>query len=141
MSRLAFRCLMVGSLFLAGCARQDTEILARVGKQLGSKAQTATAPLRERLPFRITSATVDPAPADAKPVDRSLTDRVQLRLTGEKALAGVTIDVQVRGADVELKGMLANEDQKRRAVDLAESTVGVEKVIDSLQIREAKAAE
>src|SRR5258708_2817176 len=114
-------------LLCAGCVKQDTEILARVGRKLGEKAQASTAGLSDRLPFKIISAT------DAPPT--SLADQVRQRLALDKNLASLAIDVQAANAEVTLKGTVDKDDQKRRAVDLAETTLGVEKVVDSLQIR------
>jgi osmotically-inducible protein OsmY len=111
-------------LVLTGCARQDTEILGRVGRNLAGKAKASTAGLRERLPFRIAAG------------EPSVAERVQQRLASDRALAGVAFDVQANGSnggDVEVKGTVERDEQKRRAVELAETTVGVERVIDSIE--------
>ena len=95
------------------------------------RAQSSTAGLRDKLPFRLTTASVE----------QSLADRVQQRFATDKLLAVTTIDVVTRGAEIELKGAVDREEQKRRAVDLAETTQGAEKVIDSVQVRGDKDAE
>ena len=125
------RLFSLGVLVSAGCVRQDTEILARVGRKLADKAQSSTADLREKLPFRLTTAGAEP----------TLADHIQQRLASDKLLASTKIDVQVRGAEVELKGAVDKEEQKHRAFDLAETTQGVEKVLDSLQVRGEKNVE
>ena len=125
------RMLSLCVLALAGCVKQDTEILTRVGRKLADKAQTSTAELREKLPFRLTTAGAEP----------SLADHIQQRLASDKLLSATKIDVQVRGAEVELKGVVDKEEQKHRAFDLAETTQGVEKVLDSLLVRSEKNAE
>jgi len=124
------RIVVLGVLVSAGCVKQDTEILSRVGRNLAEKTKTSTAGLRERLPFRLTVAG-----------EPSLADRIQQRLANDKLLAAATIAVHINGAEAELKGAVERDEQKRRAVDLAETTQGVEKVIDSLQVSEAKAGE
>jgi osmotically-inducible protein OsmY len=125
--RLLCLCLIV----LTGCVRQDTEILSRVGRKLAEKAQSSTADLRDKLPFRLTTASAEPA----------LVDHIQQRLSTDKLLAASKIDVQVHGAEVELIGTVEREEQKNRAVDLAETTRGVEKVVISLQVRGDKIAD
>ncbi len=125
------RLLGVSVLFLTGCVRQDTEILSRVGRKLADQAQTSTAGLREKIPFRLTTTAAEP----------TLADLVKQRLATDKLLAATSLDVQATGTDVELKGAVDRDDQKRRALDLAESTQGVERVIDSIQVRPEKNAE
>lgn len=120
----AKRLLLFGVLLTTGCVKQDTEILSRVGRTLAEKSKTSTTGLRERLPFRITTGMNEP----------TLTERVQQRLANDKQLAAVKFEIQANGAEVELKGAVEREEQKRRAVDLAETTQGVEKVVDSIQL-------
>src|SRR5262245_37550731 len=100
MSLHPMRLLVIGLLVSAGCARQDAEILTRVGKQLSEKAQNATAGLRERLPFRIVATSAAPTVPDAGQTDRALTDRVQLRLANDKLISGTPIQVTANGAEV-----------------------------------------
>ena len=58
-----------------------------------------------------------------------------MRLRSDKALQATKIEVTLRaGGEVELKGSLASDEQKRRALELADSTQGVEKVTDSLLV-------
>src|SRR5262245_32173099 len=108
---------------LSGCVRQDTEILARVGRKLADNTRESTAALRERLPFQLPRLGPE-----------SLQQRVEMRLRTDKALQGLTIGVDLKDTDVELKGNVHTDEQKRRAVDLAESTEGVGRVLDSLQL-------
>jgi osmotically-inducible protein OsmY len=120
------RLLLAGAFLVtaAGCVKQDTDILARVGKRALDQGRDATAGLRTRL------ATYLPNSTPAAPGTDSLEDRVSQRLRTDKALQGVRFDVVASGGEIELKGT-ATEEQKRRATELAEATVGVEKVTDS----------
>ncbi|HEX3314087.1 MAG TPA: BON domain-containing protein [Gemmataceae bacterium] len=106
----------------AGCVKQDTDILARVGRRALDKGRDATAGLRTRLAAYL--------PASA-PAGDSLEERVAQRLRTDKALQGVKFDVVATGTEIELKGTPTTDDQKRRAAELAEATVGVEKVTDN----------
>jgi osmotically-inducible protein OsmY len=109
-------------LLAAGCSRQDTECLARIGRKLADKAHAA-------------ADVVGKADVGWKRADLTVTERVSQRLRTEKLLEGITIDV--RGdTEVELRGAVQTAQQRQRALDLAESTTGVEKVTDSLQISE-----
>jgi osmotically-inducible protein OsmY len=108
----------------AGCNQQDTESLARVGNKVVARAGAAADPLREKLDTGVRGI-------------RSLAtvkDRVQARLQWDKQLADLTIDVQSNTGEVELKGTVKTYEQRRRAVELAESTQGVERVTDNMQV-------
>ncbi len=65
--------------------------------------------------------------------ETSLDARVSIRLRWDKNLADMPIQVSSKGAVVELKGAVRDLDQRRRAVEIAESTAGVEKVVDALE--------
>ena len=60
--------------------------------------------------------------------------RVSARLRWDKALAGSKIQVQAKDGVVELKGPVIDLAQRRRAVELAESTAGADKVTDLLEV-------
>jgi hyperosmotically inducible periplasmic protein len=61
--------------------------------------------------------------------------RVYSRLHWDKDLQGSTIDIDVQGAEsVLLRGSVANEAAKRKAIELARDTVGVTTVLDELAI-------
>ena len=120
--------LLLAAAFLvttAGCVKQDTDILARVGRRALDQGRDATTGLRTRL------ATYLPTSGPTVGGD-SLEDRVAQRLRCDKALQGVKFDIVANGAEIELKGNPTTDDQKRRAAELAEATVGVEKVTDSM---------
>jgi hypothetical protein len=121
-------CLLpVACCLLQGCNRQDTERLARVGRRLVAKTEALAGDLRENLSggWQGLCATWERAGLDA---------RVAARLRWDKGLAEASVSVQASGGAVELKGTVRDLTQRRRAVELAESTSGVEKVTDSLRI-------
>jgi len=104
----------------AGCNQQDVDGLGRVGKKVMAQARSAAGPLRDKFDSGVRGLA-------------GLRERVQSRLQWDRQLADVAIEVHVSAAEVELKGSVKTEDQRRRAIELAESTQGVERVIDSLQ--------
>jgi osmotically-inducible protein OsmY len=61
-------------------------------------------------------------------------DRVKSRLEGDRQLAGVDVAVSAEGGAVKLRGVVPTAAARLRAVELAETTVGVEKVIDELAV-------
>lgn len=73
-------------------------------------------------------------------VDRlGVQGRVYGRLRWDKAIAGSAIDVQVEGEDVVvLSGSVAKDSARKKAVELANDTVGVREVVDKLRVEPAK---
>jgi osmotically-inducible protein OsmY len=69
-------------------------------------------------------------PVNADNRDQRVRDRFRL----DKYLAGARIDIIAEGNGVRLRGQLGDEVLKARAIDLAESTEGVEQVIDEIQL-------
>jgi hypothetical protein len=112
---------------LAGCKQEDADRLGRVGRLLGQKAEAATAQATGQV---VSSWQTLRANAE----EANLDDRVRARLRWEKSLAGTAVEVQAVGGQVRLSGNVANLTQRRRVVELAESTVGVDRVIDQLTI-------
>lgn len=71
-----------------------------------------------------------------KTVDKmGIQGRVYSRLRWDKQLYQADLDVDVEeGGIVVLTGTVSDEDEKQRAVQLAEDTVGVNRVIDRLTV-------
>jgi hypothetical protein len=107
----------------AGCTREDSDRLARVGR----KAVEKTEFLRGNLATGLEGlrSNLDEVGLDA---------RVAYRLRWDRSLADSPIGVYAHGRVIELKGTVHNLDERRRAVELAESTTGVEQVKDLLEV-------
>ena len=119
--------IAVAALMPSGCQRKDADRLAAFGTKLGQKTEGLFSPGSSRglhnwnpNAWRIGEGTIEA--------------RVSARLEGDKSLAESSIQVQCTGGVVELNGKVHDMDQKRRAYKLAQTTQGVEKVLDRLEI-------
>jgi osmotically-inducible protein OsmY len=117
---------MLAALLLGGCQNQDTQQLAKLGAKLSEKAEALLIGGSGRLmqswpslPMQLGEAALDV--------------RVAARLRWDSKLAELGIRVKSDGGTVELQGKVQESEQRRRAVELAETTVGVEKVTDKLE--------
>jgi hypothetical protein len=113
--------LLLTLALAAGCNRQDTEALTRIGKKIVARTDAVTCDLKASA---VTSWQVGP--------DGGPDGRVAARLRWDKQLADSPVEVQAFGNTVALRGTVRDLEQHRRAVMLAETTVGVEGVKDSL---------
>jgi hypothetical protein len=125
------RCAILAACALAaclcaGCDNGDSERLARVWTHVGSNLHALSGGARERLSTTLRSL----------PGDETLRGQVTSRLNLDKALAASTIEVQVSGTTVTLRGEVADPALRQRALDLAKETVGVEQVNDELGPKE-----
>ena len=109
-------------LLSIGCNRSDGDKLARVGWKVADKVQAL---VPDRTPFGAS------LPGAKQP---SLEERVRQRFKLDRYLAAVPIDVIADRGGVRLRGHVDDEILKRRAVEIAESTVGVEKVTDEIAV-------
>jgi hypothetical protein len=116
----------IACLAFTGCTAQDTECLARIGRKLAERSHGAADTVREHVDGDL----------KALPRGAGLKEKIEARLRWDAMLADVTIDVHVNGNEVELKGTVKNEAQRRRAADVAETTIGVQAVNDSLKVEE-----
>lgn len=122
------RFFLAGALLATcGCSNEDAEHLMRVGKVTAAKVEALTGGNDKLLGgWQAVRGDLNEVGLDA---------RVALRLRWDKSLADVRIEVQAKDGQVELKGTVNDLTQRRRAVDLAESTAGAEKVTDLLEIK------
>jgi len=121
-----WRWLACLAVLAAGCDGQDADRLARIGRMAVDKlqAQTGTDP--------------GPGPDSLQSIrgglgEFALDAKVSARLRWDKQLEGATIQVgAVGGGAVKLSGTVPGIEARQRAVQLANSTSGVTKVIDEL---------
>jgi len=124
--RRSYWLLAVGCLALTGCDGQDTDRLARVGRKVNAKFHALTGGPQEKLSsgWLAMRANWDEVTLDT---------RVSARLRWDKVLANASIQVSATDGVVELKGKVADLNQRQRAVDIALSTAGVSEVKDNLE--------
>jgi osmotically-inducible protein OsmY len=106
-----------------GCTKQDKERLAVVGSRLSAKADGLTSASRAKL-------TMGWQALRTNWEELSLDARVTARLRWDKTLADAPIRIETNGTVVRLQGAVRDAAQRRRAVELASSTVGVERVTE-----------
>jgi hypothetical protein len=123
MSRKASQWVLTAVVLTAGCESQDAERLSRIGRLLTEKVQAS---------FVMAQSQLDPGWHTGFD-ELGLDSRISARLRWDKLLADATIGVRVTNGQVELTGRVADLARRRRAMDLAESTVGVESVVDRLE--------
>ncbi|HKB02624.1 MAG TPA: BON domain-containing protein [Gemmataceae bacterium] len=111
--------LFLGIAVLTGCAREDGEKLARVGRRAGETLRDA-APART--PF-----------GDLRP-EATPSDRVRVRLRTDAALADQPIQVVEGPEGLHLRGRVATREQADWAVKLARATVGVTRVVNEIAV-------
>ena len=116
--------LLVGSRF----ARSDGDHLAAISHIAANRIQTAL-PSTERLAV--------PLNAIKNELPTRMVDRVKARLESDRKLDGIPIQVICDGGTVTLRGIVPDELTHQRAVELTQTTTGVEHVIDELIIPES----
>ena len=124
--------LLAASISLTGCTAQDTECLARIGRKLADRSHGAADSIRDQVDGDLKALPL----GGPLPKDNVLRERVAARLRWDALLADVRIDVEVTGHEVELKGTVKNDAQRRRAADIAETTAGVQAVNEALKVEE-----
>jgi BON domain len=118
----AFLCVVT---LCAGCNRQDTECLSRIGRKIGAHAKSSAGDVGGKLDL-----------GWAGKREPTLQEKIQDRLRFENTLTDVIFEVNVKDKEVELKGTVKNPLQRQRAIELAETLAGVEKVTDAIQVRD-----
>lgn len=117
------------TLLAAGCNRHDADALSRIGKKVAVHAKNSAGDVGNKIDL-----------SWAGKREPTLHDKVQDRLRFENTLTDVSFEVIVKEKEVELKGTVTTPSQKQRAVELAETVAGVDKVTDSITIREEELA-
>jgi hypothetical protein len=130
MSRILLRgaavcVLVVGTALVAVGQKQDSD---SIGDKIDRGVRDVESKLRESW-------------GDIKRGTHRMTvqGRVYARLYWDKSLADANLKIEARdGGVVVLKGTVPNREAKRRAVELAQSTVGVNETVDELTPAPAK---
>src|SRR5437016_482191 len=116
---------------LVAAKETDGPILAKVGKLAWEKT-------RDSLPNRakLTAPLAAFRAGDALPVE----ERVRLRIETDKKLAGVRVDVWPgeKEGQIRLRGIVTGAEIRSRIMGIAESTSGVESVVNELAVPEGK---
>jgi osmotically-inducible protein OsmY len=113
--------ILVPLAALAGCERTDGEKLVRIG-------QITTEKVREAAPSRTPFGDLAP---EATP-----SGRVRARIKGDIYLQKSQIQVIEDEDGIHLRGSVPSREHLERAEQLAQQTVGVEKVVNELSVRE-----
>ena len=133
--RVFYPCVLIA---LLGCTEQDAGRISKVSGKALQRANRMTGEAGEKMGinFHKTEKQVQQKLDAIKPdIDgQNLSQRVQTRLKWDDLLEGLTIRVRTDKGVVTLSGVVRNEMQRRRAVALTESTKGVEKVVDALEL-------
>jgi osmotically-inducible protein OsmY len=129
MMRRYIRQGLVLSLALTSCGcSEDADQLARVFQKTFAKFDGLTEGLRDKLHngWGAVRGSVS---------ETSLDSRVSLRVRWDSDMAGADVQVRLAGPGaIELTGIVADLTQRRRAIELAHTTAGVESVLDRLQV-------
>ena len=80
------------------------------------------------------SAPSDRGAASSRPADSTLTAKVKAKLLSDDLLNALKIDVDTQDGTVYLSGVVDTADQKRKAVQIAKNTEGVQRVEDNLKV-------
>jgi osmotically-inducible protein OsmY len=110
----------------AGCDGQDADRLARIGRKVADRLQVPAGDSQGRVPDSLQSIRGGLG-------EFALDAKVATRLRWDKELEGASVQVAaVGGGTVKLTGTVPSFEARQRAVQLANSTTGVVKVIDEL---------
>lgn len=108
----------------AGCGSQDADCLGKLGLRLGEGTRVLAVQWQQRLWSQVPGLRGE----------ESVAAQVQQRLKHDKGLADAAIQVKTVDDGIELHGQAHSHEQRRRAIDLAEATIGVEHVRDLIEV-------
>jgi osmotically-inducible protein OsmY len=139
MSRF-FRILpsLVTFALFSGCTDQDATRISKVSGKALKRAERLTGEAGEQMGINLNKVEkqvekkLDVVKPDTDGQDVS--QRVQTRLKWDDLLEGLTIRVRAEKGTITLSGKVRNEMQRRRALVLAESTKGVDRVVDAMEL-------
>jgi hypothetical protein len=111
---------------IVGCNRNDAEALSRIGKKVATHAKSSAGELGGKVDLRWAGGLREP----------SLQEKIHDRLRFENTLTDVTLEVAVKEKEVELKGTVKTATQRQRAIELAETVAGVDRVNHDILVRD-----
>jgi osmotically-inducible protein OsmY len=107
----------------AGCSREDADRVGRICQRSAEKLESASgAQGRASRGWQALRGSLS---------ESALDGRVAVRLQWDKALAGAAVRVRLEAPGVVRLEGEATEAQRRRALELAQTTQGVDKVLDA----------
>src|SRR5689334_2429780 len=112
----------VACLALAGCTQADTDTLARMSRKVVDRSNRAAETIRAQVEDDLKHL----PHGESASKEAGLKERVEARLRFDALLADAKIEVHVTAAEVELRGTVKSDAQRRRASDLVETTAGVQ---------------
>jgi hypothetical protein len=118
--------LLVLALVASGCEQADQDRLMRVGNRIRANVDATVGSQRDQLGTGWQALLTSWQQV-------SLDARVTARLRWDKGLEGAAIHAHADGETVKLSGSVRDLEQRRRAVEVAGSTIGVQHVLDELQ--------
>jgi osmotically-inducible protein OsmY len=117
--------LALALLVSLGCGNQDTERLSRIARAAAAKVESLSAS-HDQLPGL--------GSLRGQAGEVTVEARISARIRWDRAMEGAQVEVHANGGQVELKGNVRDLVQKRKAVELANDTVGADNVTDQLQM-------
>ena len=108
---------------LAMSKSNDAFILSSVGRKAGEKITNAM-PETEKIAGPLNAIRT----GTALPV----AERVRLRIHSDKGMEGSQVTVTADDSTVTLRGVVTRPSQRIRAIEIAQSTLGVDKVINEI---------
>lgn len=119
--------LLLPVLLIAGCKARDGDILVKAAQRIGAKFEAVGGATPSGLTAQFRSAAGG----------ASLGARVENRIRWDRYLKDSSVEVLLTGTGVvTLRGEVPDRALKLRAVELARTTVGVDRVVDELTVPE-----
>lgn len=129
MKRLLGGLVLGWALVAVGCDRRDAEKLGAVAARLAERPGQL---LPEHTSFRSTWDQIRTVREESTPQTR-----VRQRIHTDRYLRPWKLEVLVQGREVTIAGEVNDPILRDRAIELAQSTVGIEKVHDQIVVRPA----
>ena len=119
------RFLLLCLLLVAGCQRQDVDILAKIGQRAGQKLDAGFGISPEAMAGRLRG------PLE----ENGLAGRVRGRLLFDRYVQATPVQISEPSAGVvRLRATVPDVATRQRILDLTRSTTGVEQVIDEMKL-------